>query len=272
MKEWFNRTFFTDEPLGDKILSVLIGIFAILFVAGWAIFLLWFVLNSLLDFIKWIYRKLGYSNYALEDKIDSIAEGIGKVFRLPLKLIPDSVDSFFYYKKVELRLIKSIMVGVSIPTIAILIWLVSSLSPIKDYLLITNSTTTTGTITKAEEFSDVAETNNGRTSEQYYFFVFDYSFVLPNGNKMESSGQEYGTLPDYLSELSSNPYQVEVEYLSDNPKENRIKGMDSNDNTILQWIRHKVVIGAIIILLCCYWGFSIIGNGFKEYVNPQRND
>lgn len=149
MRDWFNDTFFTDEPLGDKILSVLIGVFAILFVVGWAIILLWFVLISILDFIKWINRKLGYSNYALEDKIDSIAEGFEKVFRLKLKLIPGSADSFFYYNKEKLSLIKSIMIGVSIPTIAVLIWLVSSSSPINDYLLITKSTTTSGTITKA---------------------------------------------------------------------------------------------------------------------------
>jgi hypothetical protein len=189
---------------------------------------------------------------------------------LQLKLIPDSVDSFFYYKKEKLSLIKSIMIGVAIPTIPIFIWLVSSFSPINDYLLITNSTTTNGTITKAEEFIDVAENNDGRTSEHYYYYVFDYSFNLPNGIKIESSGQEYGTLPDYLSDLSNNPYQVEVEYLSDNPKVNRIKGLDSNDTTILQWIRHKVVFGATIILFLCYWGFTIIKGGFKKYNGGKK--
>ena len=68
MKEWFNRTFFADEPLGDKILSILIGIFAILFVCGWAILILWFILHSIFDFIKWTSRKGGNTNYEFEDK------------------------------------------------------------------------------------------------------------------------------------------------------------------------------------------------------------
>lgn len=269
MKEWFNRSFFSDEPLGDKILSILIGIFAILFVVGWAIVLLFFVFNSILDFIKWINRKLGYSNYALEDKIDSIVESIGKVFRLPLKLIPDSVDSFFYYNKTKLKVFKSILLGISIPLIAFLIWLVSSSSPINDLLLITKNTTAKGYIVKAQEETDVVETNDGRTSNLVYFYGYDYNFTLTNGKTINAWGSEPGELPEYLMNLET-PYQVEVEYLAENPKVSRIKGMDSNDTSVLQWIRHKMVIQAIVFFFFCYWGYTIIREGVKEYSSARN--
>lgn len=264
MKEWFNRMFFSVEPLGDKILSILIGIFAIVFVLGWAFVLLFFVLNSILDFVKWINRKLGYSNYALEDKLDLISERMEKVVRSPLKLIPDSVDSFFYYNKMKLRFFKSIGIGISIPIIAILIWLVSSSSPINDFWLITKSTIAKGYIIKAEEGTEVVESNEGRSSEVVYFYDYEYRFTLPSGKTMNAYGSEAGELPENLMNLE-NPYQVEVEYLADNPKVARVKGMVGNDTTVLQWIRHRIIIQTIIFLLFCYWGYSIIRDGLKEY-------
>ena len=264
MKEWFNRRFFADEPLGDKILSILIGVFAILFVCGWAIFILWVMLHSFFDFVKWTKRKDGIPNYEFEDKIDSIEEKIGNFFKLPLKLIPDSVDSFFYNNKAKLNFYKSIVVGISIPIGAFLIWLVSSSSPVNDFLLITKSSTAKGHITKANEETDVVEENDGRTSHLVYYYDYDYNFSLPSGKVIETYGSEPGQLPDYLTNLKE-PYQVEVEYLPNNPKVSRIKGMDSNNTSVLQWIRHRMIIQTIVFLLFCYWGFSIIRDGIKKY-------
>ncbi len=270
MKEWFNRTFFADEPLGDKILSILIGIFAIIFVCGWVIFIFWFILHSFFDFLKWTKRKDGFPNYEFEDKIDSIEEKIGNVFKFPLKLIPDSVDTFFYNNKAKLNLYKSVGIGISIPIIAFLIWLVSSSSPINDFLLITKSSTAKGNITKAKEGTDVVEENDGRTSRQVYFYDYDYSFSLPSGKVIETYGSEPGQLPDYLTNLEE-PYKVEVEYLVNNPKVSRVKGMDSNDTSVLQWIRHRMIFQTIVFLLFCYWGFTIIRDGMKKYKTEKSN-
>ncbi len=270
MKEWFNRTFFTDEPLGDKILSVLIGIFAILFVCGWAILILWVILHSIFDFIKWTSRKGGNINYEFEDKIDSIEESICKIFKLPLKLIPDSVDSFFYNNKEKVRLIKSIASGISIPVIAVLIWLASSSSPLNDLFLITNGKTTTGYITKAEGQSEDVSYNNDRSHGIRYYYTYEYSFVLPNGESITSYGEENGELPENLSDLDSKPYQVDVEYLSNKPQVCRVKDMESSDKTIWAWLRHRFLIGAIIMLLFIYWGVLIIKTGIKEYKSEKR--
>lgn len=268
MKEWFNRMFLSDEPLGDKILSILIGIFAILFVCGWAILILWFVMHSIFDFLKWTRKKDGIPDFDFEDKIDSIEEKIGNIFKLPLKLIPDSVDTFFYSNRSKVKLVKSILVGISIPIAAFLIWLVSSSSPINDFNLITKSSIAKGQITSAKEETDVVETNDGRTSEQIYFYDYDYNFVLPNGKIIAAWGSEPGEIPEHLIDMNE-PFPVQVEYLADNPKVSRVKEMDSNDTTILQWIRHRMVIQTIIFLILCYWGYTFIRDGLKEYKSEK---
>lgn len=270
MKDWFYRTFFANEPLGDKILSVLIGIFAIIFVCGWAILILWFIMHSIFDFLKWTRRKDGIPNFEFEDKMDSIEEKIGNIFKLPLKLIPDSVDTFFYYNRIKLKFAKSILIGFTIPIAAFLIWMVSSSSPVNDFNLITKSSIAKGQITSTQQETDVVETNDGRTSEQIYFYDYDYSFVLPNGKIITARGSEPGEIPEHLMDLDE-PFPVQVEYLADNPNVSRIKGMDSNDTTILQWIRHRMVIQTIVFLFFCYWGFTFIRTGLKEYKSERAN-
>lgn len=269
MKEWFNKIFLSEGPIGDKILGVLIGILAILFVGLWAIVILRFILQSIFDFIEWTNRKSDNINYAFEDKINSIMYRIGEVLRLPLNLIPDSVGSFFYYNKTKLKYFKRIVVGISIPIIAVLIWLTSSFSPVYDFLLITKCKTANGYITKAKEGTEFVTTDDNRSSNLVYSFNYDYNFSLPNGKVIETHGIEPGQLPDYLMNLEE-PHQVVVEYLACKPKVSRIKGMESNDTSVLQWIRHKMIIQTIIFLCFCYLGYSIVRNGVREYSSARN--
>ena len=271
MKEWFNRTFFADEPLGDKILSILIGVFAILFVCGWAIFILWFILHSLFDFLKWMKKKDGISDHEFEDKIDSIEEKIGNVFKLPLKLIPDSVDTFFYNKKEKVRLIKSIALGISIPVVSSLIWLASSSSPLNELLLITKGKIAKGYITKVEEQSEEVSYNDDRSHGIRYYYTYEYSFKLPTGIKITSIDWENGDIPGKLSDLDTEPYQVDVEYLASNPNICRVKEMERSNKTIWAWLRHRFSIGAIVLIFLIYWGVSIIRNGIKKYKLERRS-
>jgi hypothetical protein len=265
MKEWFNRTFFADEPLGDKILSILIGIFAILFVCGWAIFILWFILHSFFDFLKWTKKKDGIPDFEFEDKIDLIEEKIGNVFKLPLTLIPDSVDTFFYNNNEKVKLIKSIATGVSIPVVAALIWLASSSSPLNELLLITKGKNAKGYITKVEEQSEEVSYNDDRSHGIRYYYTYEYYFKLPAGTKITSIGSEDGEIPENLSDLNSEPYQVNVEYLASNPNICRVKEMESSNKTIWAWLRHRFSIGAIVMIFLIYWGVTIIRNGIKNY-------
>src|ERR1019366_4062007 len=232
--------------------------------------LLYYFLGQILYFIMWGLKKVGYSNNNLDDSFDVVAKKFGIIFLIPSLLIPNSLRLFIYNNQLKFKLIRSFCFGLGIPTIAALIWLASSSSPINDYLLITNCTTAKGYITKSEQKSEVIEFNDGRSSGIRYYYFYEYRFTLPNGKIMKSGGYEDGDLPEYFTNLGTEPYQVVVEYLSDNPKVNRIKGMDSSDNTILEWLEHKIVLGAIIILLCCYWGYTIIKNGLKQYASTKK--
>jgi hypothetical protein len=245
--------------------------FAIIFVGGWAIVILWFILHSILDFIKWINRKLGNTNYNFEDKIDSIEGGIVKVLKLPLKLIPDSVDSFFYYNKEKVQLIKSIISGVSIPVIAAVIWLVSSSSPLNDLSLITKGKIAQGYITKAEEQSEEVSYNDDRSHGIRYYYTYEYNFAIPTGKRITSFGEEDGELPEYFIDLAFKPYAVDVEYLPNNPQICRVKEMESSDKTIWAWLRHRFSIGAIVMVFFIYLGFSTIKNGLKKYKSEKSN-
>ena len=255
LTEWFNERFFSHELLGDKILNILIGIFGVLFVGGWICIILFVIFSS-------IYEKLG--RFTVEYKMEVINDVLRNFFRYPLKLIPNSVDSFFFYNKEKLRLIKSIVTGLSLPTIAAVIWLVSSSSPINDYLLITNSKITKGYIVKFEEETDIIDSNDGRSSHLVYYFDYDYYFILPNGKTISTVGSKWGKLPGYLKNLKE-PYQVEVEYLANNPQISQVKGMNNNVTTVFQWIRHEILFGTIVILFLSYLGFMNISHGIKDF-------
>lgn len=270
MKEWLHRMLFNDEPLGDKVLNIIIVIFAFLFVFGWAWLILNFILTSIIDFVRWVLRKFGYDSYDVDDKLYVIEEKIEKIFKFPYSLLPNISERFGFNNKLKFKLIKSIIIGLAIPATATTIWLASSTSPINDYMLITKSTTAKGYIIKAEEDSEEVSYNDDRSHGIRYYYNYDYYFTLPNGTKINSSGQEDGNLPEYLSDLNASPYQIDVEYLSKNPKICRVKNMNSSDKTILAWLRHRVTIGAIIVLLFFSWGFTIIKSGVKEYTSKTK--
>ena len=73
---------FNDQPFGDKLLNIIIVIFAFLFVFGWAWLILNFILNSILDLVRWTLRKAGRDSYSVDDKLYVIEE---KIFKLDYK-------------------------------------------------------------------------------------------------------------------------------------------------------------------------------------------
>ena len=181
-----------------------------------------------------------------------------------MKLVPNSVDAFFYHYRIEVKLVKRILTDCCIPIGVYLTWLFSTYNPIDDFRLITDSSIAKGKIISAKnESGDIEIADNGRTSEQSYY-DYTYSFVLTDGKTMRSTGSERGNMPEYLID-SDMPVSVDVEYLSDNPVVSRVKGMSNHETTVLQWIRHNMVLPTIIILVLCYCGYISLRNGLKEY-------
>lgn len=265
MKDWFDKMFFSSEPLGDKILNILIGIFAILFIGGWVLLILFVLVEFILRIIKWINSKLSNQPYDFEQKLDSFSDGMWDIFKIPSKLFPASIDSLIFRHKDNIQLFKTISIGILIPTIAIIIWLFSSFSPVNDFMFITNSKLTKGYIFKAEQHYEEVSSNDGSDFKEIDYYTFKYDFSLSSNKKIIGSGKDYGAIPEYLVNLDSNPYEVNIKYLLNNPKVSRVSGTDNYDNTIWEWFRHEVFTGLMIILFLIYYGFAIIKEGVDNY-------
>jgi hypothetical protein len=269
MNEWLHRMILTEEPLGEKIFHILIVIFAFLFVFFWVWMIINLVLNWIIDFIKWVIKKRGRYNSDVDYKIFLIEEKVEKIFQAPFKTNSDASTVLNSSNKRKLHLIKSIIIGLAIPIVGVWIWYAASDNPVNEYLLITKSKTTNGFITKADEQDDIVETNDGRSSEQVFYYYYEYKFLV-NGKAFISYGNEDGTLPDDLTNLAEKSFPIEVEYLPENPQISRVKGMPSGHTTVYEWLRYSVLMGVIVFLICSYFGFMSIRNGIKQYSNSNE--
>ncbi|MDP1727974.1 MAG: hypothetical protein Q8M15_14410 [Bacteroidota bacterium] len=168
-------------------------------------------------------------------------------------------------RRIQFRFVKSIFWGLAIPTIGIWMWFSSYDNPFNEYKLITSSESTKGLITKVEPESDLVEYNDSRRSAVVYFYYYEFNFTLPNGKFITSGGKEGGDIPNYLTNVDNVPYPVEVEYLTDNPEINRVKGMSSGNKTIYEWFRYPILMGVVVLLICSYFGYLIFKGGLKDY-------
>lgn len=176
------------------------------------------------------------------------------------------VDKFSPKNKIKINLIKSIIIGLAIPIVAVWLWYNSSNNnPTNEYLLITQSKTTEGFITNAGEREEEVEPDNGPSGIKYSF-SYDYTFRLPNGKIISAYGVEDGSrLPDDMHDLAIKPYKVEVQYLPDNPEVNRVKDFLWHNSTVYEWFRFNILLGVIILIVCSYFGYLIIKAGIKKY-------
>jgi hypothetical protein len=169
-------------------------------------------------------------------------------------------------RRIKFDYARAIITSLVLPIGYLLLWYYSFPATWRELQLLTHNTkTTNGYVTKAEEIEDYVETNNDRKIERKLDFTFEYSFTLPNGESITSYGSEPGPLPDDLRNISEKVKQVEVEYLPNNPQTNRIKAMWTGEKSILQWFRHRFVIGFLVFLFFCYWGYLIYKGGRKNY-------
>jgi hypothetical protein len=271
MKEWFNRMFCSQEQLGDKILSVVIGLFTIGLVLYIFSALLFLLVNILLYILEFIERKYRFSFHTLEHILSLFAEWLIQVVRKPYKLIPGRNILYVFISKSRLESLWDIFIGISIPLVVALIWLFSKSGPVNDYLLITKSTSTNGQITKVELDFEEVETNDGRSVDVAYFYGYEYNFKLPSGKVIKGFGNESRDLANDILDQEV-PFDVKIEYLAGDPQVSRVKGMASNDTTVLQWIRHRMIFQSFIFLFVCYLGYTSIRSGFKAYSDRKNND
>ena len=176
------------------------------------------------------------------------------------------MGTFKTERRIKVDYIRSIITGLAIPIGCLLLWYFFYPSTLNEFLLLTHNTKVApGQVTKAEEIEDYVETNNDRKIERTLDFNFEYTFKLPDGKLVTSFGSEVGALPDELANVKDKPFPVEVEYLRDNPETNRVKAAWTGEKSLFQWFRHKFIIGFLIFLFCCWWGFKVLKDGKKNY-------
>jgi len=168
-------------------------------------------------------------------------------------------------KKIQFSFFNCIFVGIAIPIVGMWMWFSSYDNPFNEYRLITNSTSANGLITKVEQQSDVVEMYEGKTYGFVHSYIYEFTFKLPNGRTIQGMGKEDGYIPEFLNDTSNLPNKIIVEYLSDNPKVNRVKGMESGNKTLYEWLRYPIFIGITVLLICLYIGSIIIKGGLKVY-------
>ena len=146
------------------------------------------------------------------------------------------------------------------------LWYIFYPATVNEYLLLTNkSEIANGYITKAKEIEDYVDVYEGRSTVKTLDFNFEYTFILPNGESINSNGSEVGALPDFLSNVSSKPYPIQIEYIPNYPETNRVKATWTGEKSLFQWFRRKVAIELLIFIFFCYWGYKIFKDGKHNY-------
>ena len=183
-----------------------------------------------------------------------------------LGIINSIIGKFSPKNKIKIDLLKSIIIGLTIPVVAVWLWCnANKNNPINEYLLITQSKTTNGFITNVEEHGEDVEPDNAPSSTKYSF-SYNYTFTLPNGKIINSYDLEEGSrIPEDMQDIASKPYKVEVQYLPDNPEASRVKDFLWHNSTVYEWIRFNILLGLIILIACSYIGYLIIKAGIKKH-------
>ncbi len=161
--------------------------------------------------------------------------------------------------------VKSVLLSLIIPVVYLSLWIILIPSTFNEYLLLTHKTKIiNGFVTKAEEISDYVEAYEGKKTIKTLYFNFEYSFKLPDGATLNTYGSEDGALPEILSNVHTEPYPVQIEYLSNNPETNRIIASWTGEKSLFGWFRRKVTIGLLGFIVCCFWSYSIFIKGKKN--------
>lgn len=168
------------------------------------------------------------------------------------------------------KFIGNTLISILIPILFVIIWFKSSYSPIKDFFLINYPTIVNGEILKIEKKNGEYETNNKVVYYDYY--IYEYKFKTKENKVIRSYGKVYGKIP---KQLSNNDFfdtkKVEVEYLNSDPEISRIKGMEDNIISNIDWFKKKVLLGLLLTIFVIYISSKIFEGGKDKYLTLKKN-
>lgn len=162
------------------------------------------------------------------------------------------------------KIIFSVIKWISFPIFLLWIFISDYERVHNEYLLIKNSEVVIGTLFKAES-EDVEIEDNNKIGYAEGFNLY-YSFKSSNGYEIQ--GEDFAMLDLPLEkDIKEIPYKVEVEYLKENPKINRIKDLPDNNNTFWELFRRELLFGVILLGGYFFVFFLSVKNKFKKNTN-----
>ena len=165
-------------------------------------------------------------------------------------------------KEILFNLLKSILFGLLFPNVFCWFFICDPIE--KDFrLIVQKKIVTNGIVTKAKFFEDVVESYD----EEYLNvdgYEFSYTFFSNKGESFTNESFTNGELPND-QQISQIPFQVNIEYLEENPKINRIVGLLENNESLLDILRYELVMPLLLFIFCCNIAFKIIERGVIKY-------
>lgn len=152
-----------------------------------------------------------------------------------------SVFIFNLVKKITEK-IKWIAIAISLPLVVFYLWNSTNDKPLNELLLIIAASEIQGQIVDAKEFDDVAETNDGRTTQYYEYYRLKYSFVTVKGKIVLGYTKRFGVMPEEYTKVARRPIKTTIEYLAKWPEINRMKGEEDVPNSLGEWFRLRGII------------------------------
>ncbi|MFV8388131.1 hypothetical protein [Flavobacterium sp. LB1P71] len=178
-------------------------------------------------------------------------------------------------EEIIFKLFKSILFGL-LPIVVfcwLTIWDPLFLNPIEKDLrfIFQKKNETKGIITKAEWFEEFVEVSD---HEGGYVEGYKYSYVFSavGGKKITSEGFTFQELPNE-KQISQIPFQVNVEYINENPRINRIVGLPKNNESLWDVLSNMLLLPILFFAICCYISFKLIKSAVLEYrIETKRNN
>ena len=131
-----------------------------------------------------------------------------------------------------------------------------------DYSFLTeNISTTNALIYSVKEFEEEVESGNDRTTSvnSYTGYIYNYKF-LSNGLSYKGKGRSF----DYLS----SP-KIEVEYLTENPNENRIKEF-AKVKTKFDFFKEYFMFKLIVLVLVILYSIFLVSEEKRKLLKNIR--
>jgi hypothetical protein len=166
----------------------------------------------------------------------------------------------------KLKLTVSILTSLGILALCLWLLLGSDLQSIKDEyrLIVGDKAKVTGRIIKAEEFQDYAKELERGITREVSGYLYTFAFQPRGHDVIEVDGWNYGELP-LDKGLGDIPYEVQVEYLVDDPALCRIIGLWSNHLSVGEWFKHHILFKLLGLLFCIYICYRLVQSGIVQY-------